>query len=153
MPDDRLGDVGEAPAGDPRPHVEVDVLVEGEVALVVAAELGEQLAPQQAGGAADAEDLVRSRQPRRLRLPRPDLEGAAVGGQRLAGAVEAGGCRARGEPPSPPCSSCRIRGCTPPRLGSASSASQQPSSATGLERRVGVEGEDRAAPIPGRRRG
>ena len=39
MPDDRLGDVLEAPAGDPRPHVEVDVLVEGEVALVVAAEL------------------------------------------------------------------------------------------------------------------
>ena len=59
MPDDGLRDVGEAPAGDPRPHVEVDVLVEGEVALVVAAELGEQLAPQQAGGAADAEDLAR----------------------------------------------------------------------------------------------
>ena len=40
VPDDRLRHVGEAPAGDPRPHVEVDVLVEGEVALVVAAELG-----------------------------------------------------------------------------------------------------------------
>ena len=53
-----VGNVLEAPAGDPRPHVEVDVLVEGEVALVVAAELVEELAAQQAGGAADAEDLA-----------------------------------------------------------------------------------------------
>ena len=60
VPDDRPGNVGEVPASDPRPHVEVDVLVEGEVALVVAAELVEQLAPQQAGGATDAEDLPRA---------------------------------------------------------------------------------------------
>jgi hypothetical protein len=91
VPDDRLRDVGEAPAGDPRPHVEVDVLVEGEVALVVAAEPVEELAPQQAGSAADAEDLARRQVLRPLRLAGRELEGAAVAGQRLAGAVEAGG--------------------------------------------------------------
>ena len=58
VPDGGPGDRLEAPAGDPRPHVEVDVLAEGDVALVVAAELGEELAAQQAGGAADAERLA-----------------------------------------------------------------------------------------------
>ena len=151
MPDDRLGDVGEAPAGDPRPHVEVDVLVEGEVALVVAAELGEQLAPQQAGGAADAEDLVHARQPRRLRLPRPELERAAVGGQRLAGAVEAGGGRvqrrARRRPPAAACAAARRRAWV------GLERVEQQRQAAGLEHRVGVQRQHRVGPGARRRRG
>ena len=90
MPDDRLRHVAEAPAGDPRPQVEIDVLVEGEIALVIAPEPGEEFAAQQAGGATDAEDLVRPQRRWRLRLPRPLLESAAIAAQRLAGAVEKG---------------------------------------------------------------
>ena len=119
MPDDRLGDVGEAPAGDPRPHVQVDVLIEGEVALVVAAELVEQLPPQQAGGAADAEDLAR----RECRAAAPRPPPPRPRGRRRSGP----GRRCRGGPRAPDewvgsPSSWRMRGCTPPSSGSAQSA-------------------------------
>ncbi len=135
MPDDGLGDVGEAPAGDPRPHVEVDVLVEGEVALVVTAELLEQLTPQQAGGAADAEDLAGGGAAGVLSLPRPFLEGAAVGTQRHPAAVEAGALGVAHNP--------RFE-LKDPRLyaaqpGVGGKRRSQPFDAARLERRVGVQ--------------
>src|ERR1044072_4441202 len=89
MPDDRPRRLLETPTGDPCPHVEVDVLVEGEVGLIVPAEVGEQLASQQAGGAADTDPRAPFAAPRPLLPPHPQLESAAVAGQRLAGAVDA----------------------------------------------------------------
>ena len=90
VPDDRIRRQQEAPAGDPRPDVEVDVLIEGEVGLVVAAQRVEQLAPQQAGGAADAEDLPALDPGRAARPPGAVLPRPAVAGQRLAVAVDDG---------------------------------------------------------------
>ena len=102
------GVAGEAPAGDPRPHVEVDVLVEGEVALVVAAELGRSSSRRSRQAAPQTPKTSRGRSvPRRCGSPGPVLEGAAVGGSapgrrcrgaRVAGsprpAPRAGGCAA-----------------------------------------------------------
>ena len=89
MPYDRLWRALEAPAGDPCPHVQVDVLVEGEVALVVAAEVGEQLAPQQAGSTANAENLTRLQRAGTLQLPGPLLDRPSILGQSLPDAVQA----------------------------------------------------------------
>ena len=143
MPDDRLGDVGETPAGDPRPHVEVDVLVEGEVALVIAAELAEQLTTQEARGATDAEDLVDARQPWRLCLPRPGLDAAPVGGQGLAGAVEAGagGVAGRTLAPSLVLEDARLHA---GERRIALERVKQQADAAGLELRVSIEREDSA---------
>ena len=120
MPDDRLGDQLEAPAGDPRPDVEVDVLVEGEVALVVAAQLG-----RIARGAA-------GRRRRRRRRPRAGRAGrrwsSPAPARRRGRPWSAPGRRCRDGHAAPraragPPSSWRMRGCTPPSAGSASSAS------------------------------
>src|ERR1044072_4961581 len=87
MPDARPRRILETPTGDPCPHVEVDVLVEGEVGLIVPAEAGEQLAAQQAGGAAHTEHARRRPPPR------------AAGGEQLA-SQRAGGA-AHTEPLAP----------------------------------------------------
>ena len=140
MPDDGLGHVGEAPAVNLGAKVEVDVLVESEVALVVAAELGEQLAAQEAGGAADAEDLPGLTRLRSLRLPRAELEGPAVGAQRLAAAVEAGALGASGPGRVLELEQARLHAAEP---GVGGERRQQDADAAGLEHGVGVEDEDR----------
>ena len=90
VPDQRLGDDLEAPPGDPGADVEVDVLAERDVALVVAAQLREELPPQQARRAADPERLAALHV-----LGAPDragalLEAPSVPGERLPGAVDTG---------------------------------------------------------------
>ena len=149
VPDDRLRHVVEAPAGDPRPHVEVDVLVEGEVALVVAAELVEQLAAQQAGGAADAEDLA-PRQAAPAAAP-PRRPARSRGRPRSAP-----GRRCRGGPRRPVAAPLGVRlraaGCAAARRRASGSASQRVEQAAGaprLEHRVGVEHQDRRRRRPG----
>ncbi len=91
MPDDGLGHIGEAPAGDPPAHVEVDVLIEGEVALVIAAQLVKHRAPEEAGRTTDSKDLADRRGPTgSLGLPRPELDRPPITKKSLAHAVEVG---------------------------------------------------------------
>ena len=82
-----FGNVGEAPASEPRAGIEVDVLVEGEIPLVISSQLGEQLASQEADRAADAEDLTRVRVRRAVGLAFADLVRARRRCQRLSGTV------------------------------------------------------------------
>ena len=139
VPDDGLGDRREAPAGDPRPHVEVDVLAEGDVALVVAAELREELAAQQAGGAADAE---RSRSPPGARAARASRRPPRSPARRGS----ATGRRCRSAPrSSPPPVRAELQDA---RLDAAErrvglERVEEPRHAARLEHRVGVEHEDR----------
>ena len=90
MPDHRLRQIFETPAGKTRANVQVNVLVEGEIALVIAPDLGEQLPPQQAGSAAYAEYLPALQVLGPLRLASALLNRATVSRQRLAGAVDGG---------------------------------------------------------------
>ena len=137
VPDDRLGDQLEAPARDPRPYVEVDVLVEGDVALVVAAELIEQPAPQQAGRPADAERLTWLHPPASAWLPGALLDRPPVPGQRLAGTVD--------PRPAFPALILELedQGLHAAQPGVGAERFEQPADAPGLQDRVGVEDEHR----------
>src|SRR3954463_13316280 len=84
----RLWNVCETPTGKARAGIEVDVLKEGEIRLVVAADLREQLAPEQACGARDAEHLGAAREASPVLLSPAPLEGGAASRQALASAVD-----------------------------------------------------------------
>src|SRR5262249_32531619 len=117
---------------------------EGEVALVVAAQPAEGAAAEEAGGAAEAEDLTGKQVVGALRLAGALLEGAAVAGQRLPDAVDPrpmrGGRRRRGRvPPALELQDARLHA-TQPRIGVE--GGQERADAARLEHRVGVEDEN-----------
>src|SRR5262249_17408688 len=90
VPDDGARLELEPPPGDPRAPVEVDVLLEGEVALVVAAAGGKQLAAEHARRPAHAKSLTGLRPRAALACAGAALERAPVARKPLPEAVDDG---------------------------------------------------------------